>query len=58
MNKKEYPRCPGDTQNHWDEWGRCELCDSTYHCSQCGGGCGMYAHYAGEGKPFYCQEEV
>ncbi len=30
----------------------CKICGARYHCANCGGGCGMMAHYDKDG--FYC----
>jgi len=38
-----YAHCPAGDSNH-------------YHCSKCGGVTGMMAHYAGNDKPFFCEQ--
>ena len=40
-------RCPGSNPNTYSEWDSygCHICGARYHCSSCGGGTGMYAHW-------------
>lgn len=41
-----------------DEWGRCKVCGSQYHCAQCGGPTSSYGHSSrdDDGYFFSCQE--